>query len=133
MLPAAIDADWERIGALLAPAIKQDDQRQDSDVFRDLMAGDMALFEVEASGARGVVVVEIDGPTFWITYIAGRIDGLPRRWLERVRMLMSYFAGIARAHNCTELRIEGRDWSRVFPDWERIDERPGRHELRRIL
>lgn len=129
--PAAIEADWERLGAILAPAIAHDDARQEADVRRDLMAGDMVLFDVGATNAAGLAVVEIDGPVFWIIYIAGRIGGTGRGWLERVRVLMSYFEGIARAYDCTEIKIEGRDWSRVFPSWER--EGDHRHTLRKAL
>lgn len=133
MLPAEIERDWGWLGAVLAPAIAHDDKRQDGDVFRDLLAGDMAMFRVVSPDANGLAVVEIDGPTFWIIYIAGRVAGQPHRWRDRMRVLVSYFVGIARAHDCTELRLEGRDWSRIFPDWERLDERPGRNELRKAL
>jgi hypothetical protein len=135
MVPATIEAEWPRIGPLLAPAIAVDPARQEADVYRDLLSGDMALYDMDLQGAQGVVVVEINSDgvnskTFWILYVAGRISGPRSHWLGRVKTLTSYFVGIARAMNCTELRIEGRNWGRVFPEWERIGDP---NQLRLVL
>lgn len=133
MLPIEIEHDWEQIGALLSPAIRRDEQRQAIDVYRDLMSGDMALFQVDLPMAKGIAVVEFADGVCWIVYIAGKITALPVAWRGRVRVLMSYFEGIARAHGCKEMRIEGRDWGSIFPEWERMGERPDRNELRKAL
>lgn len=139
LFPDEIERDWERIGRLLAPAIARDEQRQAIDVYRDLMNGDMAMIDVDLGDVKGVGVIEL-APSetalncCWVIYIAGRIDGAGRHWTGRVHTLMSYIEGIARAHDCTEMRLEGRRaWGSVFPDWERLDARPGRHELRKVL
>lgn len=130
MLPEAIAADWERIGDLLAPAIAEDDQRQPADVYRDLMSGDFVLFEVDLQGAKGVIVVEIASPCFWLIYVAGRISGPKSHWLGRVKALTLYFSVLAKANNCTEMRLEGRNWAPIFPDWERLGTR---NALRKAL
>lgn len=138
VLPSQIEADWERIGATLTPAIAYDHKRQAIDVYRDLINGDMALFDIDIENAKGIAVIEFgradDGQECcWIIYIAGKIAGKPREWVGRVRALMTYFETIARANACKQMRIEGRDWSRVFHDWTPVEVQSGVNELMRLL
>lgn len=104
------------------------------DVYRAIVEGTLALFTVSLETVNGVMVVEIheiDGSKcLSLIYFAGRIGPHPpRQWTSRVREMVSTFlAAIAKAASCTEIRIEGRDWSRVFPDWEVLD--ADRHALR---
>ena len=53
-----------------------------------------------------------------IRRLKGRID-LPRaHWLAAVREELRRIEGIARSAGCTEMRLGGRRWSRVLPDYE---------------
>lgn len=53
-----------------------------------------------------------------ISDLKGRID-LPRRqWLAAVREEIGKIEGIARSAGCNEMRLGGRAWSRVLPDYE---------------
>ena len=53
-----------------------------------------------------------------ISDLKGRID-LPRRqWLAAVREEIGKIEGIAKAAGCNEMRLGGRAWSRVLPDYE---------------
>lgn len=126
LLPAEIASDWEHLCPLLRPAIAHDEQRQESDVYRDLMAGDMALFHVAFGDMRGVAVIEFRDGVCWLLYVAGRLGG----W-ERARMVLEAFELVAKAHGCTEIRVEGRDWSRLLRDYERLGGH--RNELRKRL
>jgi hypothetical protein len=51
-----------------------------------------------------------------------RLDGTirlePKAWLRAVRAEMTKLETIARDAGCAEMRIAGRDWSRVLPDYE---------------
>lgn len=125
-----IAADWQRIEGLLGPAIEHDDMRQTEDVRRDLLNGDMALFDIELHEISGVAVIEFADGICWLIYCGGRIGGHGREWLSRTRLLVQVFADLARSFGCTEMRIEGRDWHRIFPDWERVGPR---NELRKAL
>ena len=134
--PDRIEADWERIGALLQPSIQHDEHRTAIDVYRDLMNGTLELFDIDIEGAKGVVVTEVglsmaNVRCLWVCHIGGRIS--PRLWCLKVWLLMLHFEELARLDGCKEMRLEGRDWHRIFPDWERLDERPGRNELRKVL
>lgn len=136
--PDRIEADWGRISVLLAPAIAHDDKRDPTDVYRDLMTGALELYDLDLTRVHGVAVTEIAPSTanvrcMWIVYVGGTVTGARHEWIRRVRTLLSYFEGIARAEGCRELRIEGRDWSRILTDYERLTDRHGRNELRKVL
>lgn len=139
MEPDRIAAEWHRIGPLLAPAIAHDGKRDEEHAFTDLMTGTLEAFDVEIIGGRGVVVtstgltVTTNQRCCWIVYIGGSISGSRRQWLGRVRMGMRYFEHLARQDGCVEMRVEGRDWSRVLTDYEPLDDVPGINELRKVL
>jgi hypothetical protein len=48
----------------------------------------------------------------------GHIDLPPKAWLRTVRAHVGQFEELARSAGCAELRIAGRDWSRVLPDYQ---------------
>ena len=48
----------------------------------------------------------------------GHIDLPPKAWLSTVRAHVGQFEELARSAGCAELRIAGRDWSRVLPDYQ---------------
>jgi hypothetical protein len=134
--PDRIEAEWKRIGPLLAPSVAHNERPRD--IYWDLMSGALELFDIDLWRVKGVAVIEIGLSTanvrcLWIAHIGGKIEGPKREWIARARTLASYFEGIARAEGCKELRIEGRDWSRVLTDYERLTDRPGRNELRKVL
>lgn len=51
-----------------------------------------------------------------------RLDGTirlePKAWLRAVRAEVKKLENIARDAGCAEMRIAGRDWSRVLPDYQ---------------
>jgi hypothetical protein len=136
LLPEQAAADWPRLEKLLSPAIAHDAVREVADVHRDLMAGDMAIFDVSEPGAAGAAVIEF-APSetadrcCWMLYIGGRVGGHGRAWLATVRGLMARFEQIAREHGCEEMRVEGRDWSCVLTDYTATGS--NRHELLKRL
>jgi hypothetical protein len=78
----------------------------------------------------GVVVTELcapDGvPCLWIPYIAGKSNAGPRGFIRAIRRIAAHYEELARQAGCSEIRIGGRDWSRVLPDFERFDDKPNR-------
>lgn len=106
------------------------------DVLWDLASGDSEAFGVVTETARGLVVVTLG--TFagvrccWLNYVAGTIDGGPRAFIATARRIVDEIETLARAAGCTELRGGGRNWSRVFPEWERFDpQHPNR--MRKVI
>jgi len=135
MLPAAIEADWQRIGALLAPAIEIDKNAPSIGIHALLMSGQYAAIQVDLPTGSGIAVVEIcelDGRlVWWLPYVAGLVGLGPKATIAALREIMSGIEKLARSVGCWEIRIGGRDWSRVFPDFERFDDVPNR--LRKVL
>jgi hypothetical protein len=53
-----------------------------------------------------------------LSEMVGHIDLPPNAWLRTVRAHVGQFEELARSAGCAELRIAGRDWSRVLPDYQ---------------
>lgn len=77
---------------------------------------------IEHQGASGVIVLDVfedDGMLcFGITQLVATIDYPPRRWLRLVRSAVDELSAWASSAGCKEIRMCGRDWSRIFPDFE---------------
>ncbi len=66
--------------------------------------------------------------------LTGTIDLPPRAWLKAVRDEVDRLEAVARDAGCEELRLQGRDWGRILPDYERITDAPKmRNGLRKRL
>jgi hypothetical protein len=50
--------------------------------------------------------------------LEGRFNLPPKAWLRTVRAEIGTLERIARDAGCAEMRVAGRDWSRVLPDYE---------------
>ena len=92
-------------------------------------------FEIKrpyADAALELEVFEEDGLLVCgILTLNGRIMLKPQAWLEAVRAEVLKLEGFARDAGCAEMRIAGRDWSRILPDYERFD--GVENELRKAL
>lgn len=58
--------------------------------------------------------------------LEGTIRLPPRQWLRLVRAELRTIEDVARSAGCAELRMAGRDWSRVFPAYEPMPGIPNR-------
>jgi len=66
--------------------------------------------------------------------LKGRVRLGPKAWLRAVRDEVRKLENIARKAGCVEMRIAGRDWSRVLPDYEPMTDAPDvRNGLRKAL
>lgn len=99
------------------------------------VVGGTMTFDIEHQGATGVIVVDVyeeDGRMcFGITQLVAKIETPPKRWLRLVRSAVAELSDWARRADCSEIRIAGRDWSRVLPDFEPFD--GPRNGLRKAL
>jgi hypothetical protein len=92
-------------------------------------------YGIQLPTGGGVVTFEIgeeDGRMICgIYFIEGRLREPPKRWLRIVRAEMRRIEEIAAGAGCHEMRVAGRDWSRVLPDYEPM---PGiKNRLRKRL
>lgn len=110
---------------LLAPLVVTDPHRTMEQVRKGLFSGEMGLATVHIQDGAGLVIVEpveADGKKqLWLPYIVGEVRGGPKRFLRMMRAVMAHFETVGRAAGCAEIYIGGRDWSRVFPDFEPYD------------
>lgn len=79
-------------------------------------------FGVYLPQGGGLVTLEIyheDGVLICGIYqIEGRLRLPPKQWLRAMRTELEKIEGIARDAGCQEMRVAGRDWRRVLPDYE---------------
>lgn len=123
--PKRLPYEWETIGPALAPAIDLDPVRDSWTVLDNAMSGHWQLWRLGGS-LRGYVVTECLNGSLWIIYAAGNGAGLADK-----RELMRMFEALARSIGCEDLRFEGRDWRRVFPDYEARKGNDGRWNYRK--
>jgi len=73
-------------------------------------------------GGAALVTLEVyeeDGVTVCgLQQLDGRFNLPPKAWLRTMRTEMRKLENIARSAGCAEMRVAGRDWSRVLPDYE---------------
>jgi len=77
---------------------------------------------------RGWVVTQKDKRTLWVIYAAGQGGSLNDK-----RDLMALIEAKARDLKCNELRFEGRDWRKVFPDFSAHQTPDKRWHFRKAL
>jgi hypothetical protein len=66
-----------------------------------------------------------------ILTLKGELKQPPKAWLKTMRDGLKNIEDMAREAGCAEMRIAGRDWSRVFPDYTPYS--GPRNGLRKVL
>lgn len=72
----------------------------------------LVIFDVFAEGEDLVCGLRL---------LEGKFPLPSKAWVRAVRMTMTEFENRARDAGCTEMRVSGRDWSRVLTDYEFIE------------
>lgn len=96
-----------------------------------LLSGQYEAAIVNTPQASGVVVTEFVGDVLWVPFVAGKSALGPKAFVAFMQKMMSQYEDMARKAGCNEIRICGRDWSWVFPDFNRDGDMP--NELRKRL
>jgi hypothetical protein len=120
-LKSARPSDWPAIEPILRDAIAHDGTATPETVRDQFETGESEALLIDGD-AHGVIVLTIgtfDGVRCcWLNYVGG----LAGPSLIRVaREVVAQIEPLARKLGCEELRAGGRNWSRVFPDWDRFD------------
>ena len=123
-----IPFEWERIIGLIGQAIERDPDATPAGLYRELVAGRAEAFWIGVPvHATGIAVTTTTDDACFINYVAGTVEGGPRKFIQTARDIVAEIETLARDAGCTELRGGGRNWSRVFPEWEHYDpEHPNR-------
>lgn len=120
---AQIDRNWDVIAEMLAPALAHDPDFSMETLYGRLLDRTSLLF-FGNEGANGLLVVSVDDEDgdliAWTTAIAGRIEGGPKVRLARMRQGIRAIEDVARIAGCKAHRICGRNYARVFPDYQPI-------------
>ena len=92
-------------------------------------------FIIDRPYGRVEVVMEVygsgDDMIAGIYQLRGKVNLRPKRWLRVVRAHVKRLERIAKESGCRELRVAGRFWGRVLPDYEPYDGVP--NGLRKVL
>lgn len=133
--PARIEREWPDFAEILAPAVRVHAATTMQEVFDDLVAGRTQMVECDGPEASGLLVFHVfdegQGISCFASYIAGAVPGGPRRMVRSMQSLMAQFETVCRDAGISQIYIGGRDWRRVFPDYEPADGVVNR--LRKVL
>lgn len=132
--PSRIERLWPVIAEILAPAVAVHEGTTLERVYERLVSGYFQMVECDTPDASGLLVFRVfddEGRvSCFASYIAGKVPGGPRQMIRTMRALMMAFEHLCREAGVYQIYIGGRDWSRVFPDYEPVDV-PNR--LRKVL
>lgn len=121
---ARIEREWPAFAERLLPAVRQEPNASLRGAYDKLTCGSAVLFEV-FDGADGLLMVsasEDEGqPVAWVYAIVGRINGRPKERLQAMREALGIIENVARDAGCVAIRICGRDYSRMFPEYRPFD------------
>lgn len=134
-----IAAEWPVIAEILAPALAVDPNGTTLEQLRaDLDSGAFFIVGGETKGATGYLAFQLfeekagdeSELCCFASYLAGRVEGGPRQMIRTMRWLMAEFEASCRSAGVTQIYIGGRDWGRVFPDYELTGDVPNRRRKR---
>lgn len=131
-IPAShLPYEWETIGPALSRAIELDPERDAMHVLGQGLAGELQFWRVAGSLAGFLVtqVCRVPDSTkraLWVIYVAGQGGSIRQK-----RELMALVEAQAHVARCSEVRFEGRDWRRVFPDYSARQSADGRWHFRK--
>jgi hypothetical protein len=127
--PSRVLHEWDAISRDLERAFKRDPKRNWLDILGQAIAGELRFWKV-TGGYLCTQVTRQPGTlkrTFWVIYAGGK-HGYLNDW----RALMERVELQALKERCSDLRFEGRDWRKVFPEYDAHKE-SGRWHFRKVL
>ena len=119
--PSRIEAQWPVIAEILAPAVQGDPRQTMEGLHRRLAEGADRLLQISGPGDALMVIEVTSDPICWVKYLAGHIEGGPKTRLAIIRAAVDRIEAVARSAGCTEIKLCGRDWARILPDYEAFD------------
>lgn len=134
----AIDRNWPQIAATMWPAVRAD-PRYSMEALRKRLTtpregstfGLDQLLRLSGEADCFMVIEVSDSLVFWIKGLAGAIHGGPKAKVRTIRGTVAFMEQMARGAGCREVRLCGRDWSKLLPDYEPFDGL--RNGLRKVL
>lgn len=119
--PARIERLWPVIAETIWPAVRQNSHFTLEILRKRLLNGMDHIFQVNGE-AQGFIAIELtDDLCCWIKCAAGAVEGGPKARVQTIREIMAFVEKVAREAGCSEIKICGRDWSRILKDYEPFD------------
>ncbi len=128
--------EWDELVRLLRPVTHKVQGKFDQwDLLDGLMTGRSEGAYLVSDKMKGAFVTEVgyhEGvKCCWINYAGGSINASPKEGLRMVRYTMAKFEALAKAQGCAEMRLGGRSWAAILPDYKPYAELP--NGLRKVL
>jgi hypothetical protein len=121
--PSRIAHEWKTISELILPAIK--DNVTEMELFGRLVSGHSQAVTIVSPRVNAVAVLNvstIDGVVCcFIGYVGGKYKAGPKAFTRFVRGVVRTIEQKAKEIGCQEVRLGGRDWSTVLPDYLKFD------------
>ena len=97
---------------------------------------DYVLYPIERDGiGLAAMILELYGSgdhrVCGVYQMIGVIDGAPRKWVETIRSEMRKLEQMSKESGVSEMRVAGRKWRRILPDYEPFD--GVKNGLRKVL
>ena len=119
--PARIARLWPVIAETVWPAVRQN-SHYTLETFRErLLNGLDHLFHVSGEASGFIAITLSDDLCCWIKCAAGSVEGGPKARVKTILAIMAHFEAVARDAGCSEIKICGRDWSKILKDYEPFD------------
>jgi hypothetical protein len=119
--PARIEREWPVIAETVWPAVRQNSHTSLETFRKRLLNGLDHLFEVSGE-ATGYIAIELANDLCcWIKCGAGHVIGGPKQRVKTILAIMAHIEAVARDAGCAEIKICGRDWSKILKDYEPFD------------
>src|SRR5690554_3504049 len=122
--PARIERLWPVIAEILAPAVRDDPTQTLEGLHKRLAEGADRLLHLSGPGECLMVIEVTDGLVCWVKYLAGHIDGGPKARVAIIREAVAIMESVARNAGCSEIKLCGRDWSRVLNTYRPFEGHP---------
>lgn len=133
LAPARVLHEWGAISADLGRAMKGDPKRNWMDILGQAVSGQLQFWRVQDFG-HGYIATQITREpeafkrVLWIVYAGGSAGGYDDK-----RAIMEIIEMLALQSKCYELRFEGRDWRKIYPDYQAKKGADGRWHFRKAL
>lgn len=118
---SAVLRQWGTLLKWLAPAFDRLPFLDLAKMKSDIEGGTAVIFEVHGDAA-GLMAVKLDTDNgdlvAWIGAAAGKINGGPKARLGLIRVAMAETEKAVRIAGCKEVRVYGRNFARILPDYE---------------
>lgn len=119
--PARIEREWPVLAEVLAPALRADPTQTLEGLHTRLGSCADSLLAISGPGHALMVIEVTDGLVCWIKYLAGKIEGGPKARAAIMAGAVNHIEAMARGAGCSEIRLCGRDWSKIISGYEPLD------------